>query len=369
MTAFLWIAGISIGLLLLVWLGYPVYLWLFSLVHRAPNVPDYPSGAGRLVSVVLATRDNHDVIEARVRNLLDTDHRASLLEIVVSIDASGSATTAHRLEGIDPRVRVVNGDAPGGKAATLNAGVRCASGDVLVLADSRQCFDRRTIPELVAALQDPRFGAVSGALTLGGAGTPVHAYWALEKWIRHREAMIRSSIGVTGAIYAMRRELWVQIPGSTLLDDLFVPMSLVLRGYRIGFTYRASAVDSRTFDAKKESVRKTRTSTGLLQLWQLLPDAFSPRLNPLWLSFVWHKYLRLLTPFLIMGILLPLPVFVSSRLVEASRPVQLGTALVCAVLFMLRPARRAARWFFELNVSLIRALLNAARRRWHVWHS
>jgi len=37
-------------------------------------------------------------------------------------------------------VRYVRGDEPGGKAATLNAGVRAASGDIIVFTDTSQRF-------------------------------------------------------------------------------------------------------------------------------------------------------------------------------------------------------------------------------------
>lgn len=96
----------------------------------------------------------------------------------------------------------------------------------------------------------------------------------------------------------MRRLLWIDIPPGTLLDDVFVPMSLVMRGWRIGFSFDAHAFDQRTFDADGEAVRKTRTLTANLQLFSLLPGILSPRRNPVALQFVGHKLLRLLTPVL-----------------------------------------------------------------------
>ncbi|MEQ1693852.1 MAG: glycosyltransferase, partial [Gemmatimonas sp.] len=238
MTILATTAAGSLGAILLIWIGYPIAVWGLALVIRRPIRPDYERARSRRVSVVLATREHAAIIEARVSNLLDTEHPSSLIDVIVALDAEGARATRESLGHLDPRVHAVGGDAPGGKAATLNAGVRAAAGDVLIMADSAQRFDRRTIPELVACLEDERFAAVSGALSLGDRGgrSPVHAYWRMEKWLRYNESLLHSSIGVTGAVYATRRTAWPVIPPGTLLDDVFVPMSLVLAGHRVGFT-------------------------------------------------------------------------------------------------------------------------------------
>ena len=92
----------------------------------------------------------------------------------------------------------------------------------------------------------------------------------------YTEARIHSAIGVTGAIYAMRRELWAALPQGLILDDLYAPMQVVLRGYRVGFCDAAIATDARRFTPKDEYRRKARTLTGVLQLCAWLPSVLSP---------------------------------------------------------------------------------------------
>ncbi|WP_373069558.1 glycosyltransferase, partial [Gemmatimonas sp.] len=265
MTILAVIAFAAFAAILSIWLGYPVVIWLIAKVVGQPNVSNVAAGATRRVSVVLATRDDVESVQARVANLLDMAHPAELLEVIIALDADGAKATPELLGDLDTRVRVVLGDAPGGKASTLNAGVRATTGDILVMADAAQRFDAQTIPQLVAALEDTRFGAVSGALELGrdGGTSPVDLYWRLEKWLRYNESLIHSSVGVTGAVYATRKSLWTELPAGTLLDDVYVPMSLVLRGHRVAFSYAAKARDVRSFDAKAEGERKTRTLTGV----------------------------------------------------------------------------------------------------------
>ena len=367
--------GVAAGALvaiLLIWLGYPLAIWCAARLVARPIRPNATAAATRRVSVVLATREGPSVVAERVRNLFDTDHPASLLEVVVALDADGAQSGATSFDGLDDRVRVVKGDLPGGKACALNAAVRAATGEILIFADTAQRFERQTIPVLVAALEDERFGAVSGALTLGSSAgaSPMHWYWSMEKMLRYNESLIHSSIGVTGAVYATRRDLWPEPPAGTLLDDVFVPMALVLRGHRVGFAPAAKATDVRTFDNDAEKVRKTRTLTGVVQLLSLLPGIVSVR-NPVVVQFVFHKLARLATPVLaILMIMAALPASVAFALQEPSA--SLAIAAIVALLLLVVPSLRARtrdllRWGWSLQEATLRAVVNGVLGRWGVW--
>lgn len=362
----------SLAAIAAIWLGYPLLIWAAARIFPAKPTAS-KAVRTRTVSVILATRDSADIVRARIENLLATDHPADKLQIVVALDAQGAQCAPHDFHGGDERIVAIVGDAPGGKAAALNAGVRAASGEILVLADAQQRYDARTIPELVAALHDDRLGAVSGALQLGtdGRRSPVDMYWAMEKWLRHNEARIHSSVGVTGAVYATRRALWPVVPAGTLLDDVFVPMSLVLSGHRVGFTYAARAFDVRTFDSKNEGVRKTRTLTGVLQLRELLPGLMSVRRNPIYLQFVAHKLLRLLTPVFAVTLVASFAWLGVLWMLRASTTERWILAGVVLALFAVPATRRRilalVRWMVSLQIATMRAIVNGLTGRWGVW--
>jgi cellulose synthase/poly-beta-1,6-N-acetylglucosamine synthase-like glycosyltransferase len=107
---------------------------------------------------------------------------------------------------------------------------------------------------------------------------------------------VRSTLGATGAIYALRRSLWRPLPVDTLLDDVLAPMRAVLAGYRIVFDERALAYDRASRDAAAESRRKTRTLAGNYQILAQEPTLLLPLANPVWLQYVSHKVGRLLVP-------------------------------------------------------------------------
>lgn len=364
------------GLLVWTWAGYPL---LMALLGRRAEPAASSEARATMVSAIVATRDEASVVAARVANLLDSAWPADLLEVIVAIDAGTPAERVPALEALaGDRVRVVRGDAPAGKATALNAGVRAARGEVLVFTDSQQRFEPDAVSALVAALQrDPRRAVVGGALHLPGdrprsTRSPVEWYWAMERALRTHEARVHSTIGVSGSIYAMWRASWAPLPAGLILDDVYVPMRAVLEGRRVGYERAARAWDVRRTSAEQEQGRKVRTLTGNYQLVALLPGLLAPVRNPVWLQFVCHKLLRLLTPWLALASVLAAACMATLAWPRAVAML-LGVVLLAGVLAALvaprvvRVARAALAWGWAANGALAQATVNGLRRRWDVW--
>lgn len=371
------IAVISLAALVLVWLGYPAAIWaLARLFGREPQTGG--TSASRRVSVIIASRDDVSAIRERVRDALAADYPSGLLDVVVARDASGPDPLPFELADAGKAARIVRGDAPGGKACALNAAVRAASGEILVFSDTAQRFVPNAVSTLVAALEDPRIGAVSGALRVRSDATESRPssladwYWRFERWLRGEEARIHSTVGVTGAIYAMRRPDWRPLPAGVLCDDLYIPMELVLRGRRIGFAREAQAIDDRRFEAAQEYQRKVRTLTGVLQVCMWLPAVLVPIRNPIWLQFVCHKLLRLLTPYFVFVALLAAigagAVSLATR-PNDSAPLLAALALGAPVVIWVvsRRARAAVALGLAMQLAVVRATWNGLRGDWDVW--
>jgi cellulose synthase/poly-beta-1,6-N-acetylglucosamine synthase-like glycosyltransferase len=357
-----------------IWGGYPFAVRALGGLRRKRDGDG--QGVPPTVSVILASSDDAAAIRARVTDIVATSYPAELLEVVIGLDSVRGKATPRDLIDLPRCVFVVAGDPQGGKAASLNAAVRQARNELLVFTDTAQRFHHDAIPQLVLQFGNPRFAAVSGMLDLPGAGGSrnlAEHYWRYERWLRRWEARLHSSVGVTGAIYAMRRALWQPLPPGLILDDLFLPMRLVLDGWRVGFTEHAKALDIRRFAAGQEYRRKVRTLTGVIQVCAWLPGTLNPIRNPIWLQFVFHKLLRLLTPYLAALLVLSGAWFVIS--VVAARPfgmsvlVGLGAALVllCLVPHVRRALRNQIAWGLAMQSSIVVATVNGVRGRWDVW--
>lgn len=260
------------------------------------------------ISIVIAAWNEASRLPARIENCLTQEYPAELLEVIVVSDGSSDGTDAIVRQFDERRVRFIVLDGREGKAVALNSGVAGAQGEVIVFTDARQRFDPTAIAELVANFADQRVGAVSGELMLESNATgcspeAVGLYWKLEKWIRRMEGSIDSIVGSTGAIHAIRRNLFTPLPTGAILDDLLIPMQIAMRGYRVVFEPRARAYDCLTGTYKEEFARKVRTLAGNYQAISLCPDLVKPWRNRLWFQFVSHKVTRLAAPFFLVALL------------------------------------------------------------------
>jgi glycosyltransferase involved in cell wall biosynthesis len=294
----------SVAGLAYVYAGYPLLVaawarWRPRPRRRAPIEPT--------VSVLIAACDEAARIEARLANLRALDYPRPRLEVLLGSDGStdGTAERARGCAGED--VRVLAFADRRGKPAVLNDLARAAHGEILVFGDARQRWAPDALRALVAGFADPEVGAVSGELILteddaSVVGEGVGAYWRYEKAIRAAESAIDSTVGATGAIYAVRRELYEPMAPDTILDDVLVPLAVVRQGRRVVFEPAARAFDRVAASAREEFTRKVRTIGGNFQLfatqrrWLLHPGR-----NRLFLQTVSHKGLRLLSPLLVLA--------------------------------------------------------------------
>jgi poly-beta-1,6-N-acetyl-D-glucosamine synthase len=278
--------------------GYAILLWLYVRVHRRPILhgPTVPS-----VSIMMAARNEETNLPAKLNNLRSLNYPQDRLQIVIASDGSTDRTASILREA--PGIVPVILEESNGKACALNAAIKHATGEILVFLDVRQSVEPNAIAELVSCFADPSVGAASGELLLeanpdGRSTDALGIYWKIEKMVRKLESASGSVVGVTGAIYAARRELFPEIPPGTILDDVFVPMHIARMGKRVVFQPSAIARDRIFSEKGKEFSRKVRTLTGNYQLLRLAPWLLSPS-NPLLFRFISHKLLRLLVPLLL----------------------------------------------------------------------
>ncbi|HEU4937089.1 MAG TPA: glycosyltransferase family 2 protein [Vicinamibacterales bacterium] len=293
----------SIAFVLYVYAGYPLLLAIWAAIASRPVARRCSSAEYPTVSVVIAARNEAHRLPARIRNLLEQKY-PSPLEIIIVSDGSTDGTAA-AVAPFSDRIRLI--ELPrGGKPLALNAGVAAAHGDIVVFADARQRFAPDAIAALTSNFDDPVIGAVTGELVLdceadrslddSDVAEGVGLYWTYEKWLRRRESRVWSTLGATGAIYALRRSMWHPIPPETLLDDVLAPMRIVLAGKRVVFDDRARAYDRVAASGGDESRRKTRTLAGNYQIIGLEPRLLIPFINPVWVQYVSHKLGRLIVP-------------------------------------------------------------------------
>ncbi len=190
---------------------------------------------------------------------------------------------------------------PRGKAYALNLAAAKATGEILVFNDARQKLAPGALRELLSNFADPAVGCASGELrfyTEEQPGRTATLYWKFERWLRAQESLVGSCMGATGAFYAIRRECFRPLPEGLILDDVFTPLQIALRGYRVIHDADAVVLDQEAPTEQHEFRRKVRTLSGNYQLVRYLPGLLAPR--RIGFQFFSHKFARLLVPLLLL---------------------------------------------------------------------
>jgi cellulose synthase/poly-beta-1,6-N-acetylglucosamine synthase-like glycosyltransferase len=378
LTAFVfWLCAATV---LYAYVGYPILIAVLARAFgRRPEPATVADDELPTVSLLVVAHNEEEVIEERVRNALATDYPSDRLEIVFASDGSTDATNEIVRRYATRGVRLLAFPRRRGKATTLNAAVASLTGEVILLSDANTHMDPQAARLLARWFRDPDVGAVCGRLVLTdplAGGNVDGAYWKYETFLKRRESRLGALLGSNGAIYALRRSVFDPLPDNTIVDDFVIPLRAALQtGCRIVYDAAAVAREETPPRIGDEFRRRSRIGAGGFQSLGLLWPLLDPRRGWLAFTFLSHKVLRWVGPFLLAGAL------VGSALLS-SHPFYRGCLLAQLIFYTLaaggvllpsRPAPlkvvRLATMFTGMNLALFVGFVRWARgRQAAAWH-
>ncbi len=351
----------SLSLLVYSQLVYPIVLLALSTLRRERPPPER-SGELPNVSLVIAARDEQEVIAEKVANALALDYPREKLELIVASDGSEDETAERaRSAGADLVLELPRE----GKVAAQNAAVERAGGVLLAFSDANSAWAPDALRELVAPFSDPRVGYACGQLRLTGAGgeNQEGLYWRYENALRRLESGLGGVTAGNGAIYATRRDSYIVLDGARSHDGSF-PFQLAKRGLRSVFAERAEATEPMLATIEGEFARKRRI---MRPLWDVvvLDGMLSPRgYSPLYAFQIFsHRLLRYAAPLLHLAALgASIALLGEGTLYAVALAAQLGllAAALLAPLIPLAPFR-IARYYVSVTASIVAGLWDRAR--------
>ncbi len=283
---------------------YTYFLYALIIIGAAGLKRDTPppgADPGPLPSVtmIIVVFNEEKTIGKKLSNCRELDYPQELLTICVVSDGSTDSTNGILLG--EKGIVYIEDAENHGKPHQINKAVKLSDSEVIVFSDVRQMYRPDALRHLVRNFQDPRVGCVSGELVFylpdDHTGGNIGLYWRYEKALRRAESRVDSTLGATGAIYAVRRELIEPIPDDTILDDVEIPLQAVRRGYRAVFEPEAIAYDNASSRIEEEFRRKVRTLAGNFQLFARHLWLLNPFKNRIFFQSVSHKLFRLLVPY------------------------------------------------------------------------
>jgi len=332
--------AVAVGLLAYVYAGYPIVLSGLRAMFRRPARQAHVEPR---VALLIAANDEGGIIEAKLQNALAVDYPAGRLEIVVVSDGSIDETNA-RVREFAPRVRLIELQPRRGKMAAINVGMAAIETEIVVLSDANTMLDPQAVRALVRNFADEEVGAVSGDVVLTGPRASLalseDLYYRYERWMQRAESDVGSMIGADGALYAIRRALFVPQPDDTILDDLAIPMTIVRSGHRVVFEGAARALEQGSESAKEEFSRKARVIAGAMQFMRRSGSAVPVGAPQVLLSLVSHKALRWLSPAFVAAAFVASLLLADRSIGHAAARLALGALLVLGIAGCVPSLRR-----------------------------
>src|ERR1700682_4286969 len=257
----------SVGVLIYIYLGYPLFLVIISrLFSRRSPEPGYTPN----LSVLIAAYNEEAGIQEKIERTLALDYPRERLEILVLSDGSTDRTDESVQSMSDPRVRLLHVAGRKGKTNAQNEGVAHARGEVLVFSDATTIYDPQDLLFLACNYSDPRVAAVSGRYQYfdsgrkSPTGLATVAFCNYENFIKTMQSRIRTISGCCGCIYSVRREAYTAL-APEVISDLVQPLHVIQQGYRVVFADRALACAS--CDPRHARLAKRSQPAYALEVW------------------------------------------------------------------------------------------------------
>lgn len=302
MNGVFWISLVAI---IYAYIGYPLFLIIFTFFKRNEFVRDESYAPS--VSLIIAAYNEEQIIRTKIEQSLALDYPKEKLEILIASDASSDKTDEIARGFSGQGVVLVTQQERRGKTAVQNLAAQQAKGEVLVFSDATTSYKKDALRKLVRNFSDKRIGIVGGKeLFNNNKDSQVHKEvslsWKYERKLRRLESRFNSLIGVSGCIFAIRKELYVNL-SEDLIEDFALPLTVLEKGYKVHLETEAIGFEETVINAQDEFRRKVRIVSGginvLINMRRLLNPFKRPKLA---FQLVSHKILRWLAPLFFIGL-------------------------------------------------------------------
>jgi cellulose synthase/poly-beta-1,6-N-acetylglucosamine synthase-like glycosyltransferase len=289
---------IFLGIVIYAYLLYPVLIWALASIKCWFEKPIHTTNntLPRITLLVAAyNEENH--VDEKVKNSIALNYPKDKLKLVWITD--GSTDNTNQLLKQYPEVELHYSPERRGKIHAMNRGMKLINSEVVVFSDGNTLLGENTLLEIARLFSNPKIGCIAGEKRVfidkkdGAAAAGEGIYWKYESFIKKQDARFGSTIGAAGELFAVRKALFKPVEPDTILDDFMISLRIAAKGYKIGYSPEAYAIEKASANVGEEMKRKIRIAAGSFQSIGRLAFLFNlfryPKLS---FQFISHKVLR-----------------------------------------------------------------------------
>lgn len=263
---------LSVAYLAFLFLGYKLLLRFLTFRKPIPRVNQEPP-----VTLVVPAFNEGKNIARKIEDLRALDYPKDRVEILVVNNASTDNTRE-----VASQFPVGVLDSPRGKVNAINAGIKHAHSDIIVVTDADTLLKPDAIKSLVTCFANSSIGAVGGKAIVEDNcsffGRSKMRYHEADWVLRTLEGKLDSVISLDGKLMAFRKSLLPEIPPECVVDDLEITFRLRSQGFRALVDDNALVyeVGPQTFRAEIRQIRR-RVALTIPVLFQYIHMLLNPR--------------------------------------------------------------------------------------------
>ena len=295
------------------YLFFPVILKLLAARKKENEIifhledSDIPT-----ISILLSAYNEEQVMDEKIRSVMDTSYPLHKIEFLIGSDASTDATNdiIRMWQEKYPRIKLIEFSGRSGKSKIINELATCAKGEIFILTDANVIFKNDTIYHLVKHYKNSRIALVGGnivnsRLSKDGISIQETSYISRENKIKYWEGKVWGTmIGAFGGCYSIRAEYYAPVPRNFFMDDFYITLNVIEKKGLSIFEPKAACFEDVSNKIAEEFRRKMRISIGNFQNLGRYARLLYPPFSGVSFCFMSHKVLRWFGPFFLILALL-----------------------------------------------------------------
>lgn len=365
--------------------SYLIYPWILQLLmlNKKTDTEFFTEDELPPLTVVMSVYNEEIVLQNKLDSILAADYPEGKLHILIGSDASNDSTNVilKNFAETYQHAKIELFENRRGKPAVINELVESATTDLLLLTDANVIFHKDVLKKLVRHFKDEKIGSAGVNLQISevakkGVSIQEKAFMTRENLMKYREGQLwGSAIGLEGAAYAIRKQLYTHVPAGFAVDDFFITMNVIRKGKAVIIDLEAMCYEEVPALISEEYRRQVRIASGNYTNMRY----FAKELLRPWkgssFAYISHKVIRWTGPFIL--ILFMLSTIFLYNFHELYRYTFYGTLSVLSLTiidFFLGKIGihivflRFIRHFLTMNAALLQGFINyLGGRKQDVW--